>query len=389
MGDEYWLFIMAPDSSSKRRRESDSDDDETAQNWPRFLVMQTSRDDDESLQKLSPFAIALGIKGIAGEPKSVRKISQGLLIEVSKRAHAQNLLKTSTFVSIAVTVTAHRTLNFRKGVIRCRDLAGLSEEDICRELHDQHITNVKRIYVERGTKATDTYILTFNATELPPAVKIGYLNVRVSLYIPNPLRCFKCQMYGHGSNHCNGLERCSKCGENHRLEVCTAGKPHCIHCKTEHAASDRNCPKYVLEKLISKVKYTENISFQEARRRVGATQPSYSSVAQAKIHEISPKPKMVSASTQTNYYWPIDKKSPSIDPPAPLHPTTSPVSQTVPDKSSSNSQRQPRSNTSTAGHHSRSNSCGEPMEVTASIQTKGNDGQSKKPPTSPIKYPKR
>ena len=41
------------------------------QTWPRFLVIGSS--DDESLRKLSPFAIQ---KGLAGEPKSVKKVKE-------------------------------------------------------------------------------------------------------------------------------------------------------------------------------------------------------------------------------------------------------------------------------------------------------------------------
>ena len=44
--------------------------------------MVTDAADNGTLAKLSPFAIAKGIQGLAGEPKMVKKIKQGLLVEV-------------------------------------------------------------------------------------------------------------------------------------------------------------------------------------------------------------------------------------------------------------------------------------------------------------------
>lgn len=47
---------------------------------------------------------------------------------------------------------------------------------------------------------TNTYIFTFALTEMPISIKPGYFNIGVDVYIPNPLRCFKCQWFGHGAN---------------------------------------------------------------------------------------------------------------------------------------------------------------------------------------------
>ena len=50
--------------------------------WPRFLVIGSA--DDETLKTLSPFAIQKGLQGLAGEPKTVKKLRNGsLLVECS------------------------------------------------------------------------------------------------------------------------------------------------------------------------------------------------------------------------------------------------------------------------------------------------------------------
>jgi len=37
----------------------------------------------------------------------------------------------------------------------------------------------------------------------------GNIRLDVELYIPNPLRCYKCQKYGHDSNTCPALRSVS------------------------------------------------------------------------------------------------------------------------------------------------------------------------------------
>ena len=59
----------------------------------------------------------------------------------------------------------------------------MDEEDIQHELANQQVIHVKRIFIDRGTKATNMYILTFGTVELPASIKAGYINIRVMEYI--------------------------------------------------------------------------------------------------------------------------------------------------------------------------------------------------------------
>ena len=304
VGGETKSFPMA---STKRKRESDSDNETNDDYFPRFLVLQDTKD-SSGLLNLSPFAIAKGLQGLAGEPKSVKKTTIGIVVEVVKKSHADNLLKSTSIANIPIQVSEHRTLNTCKGVIRCRDLAGLSDEDIANELSDQKVTLVKRILIERGTKPTNTFIVTFKGSDVPSSLKIGYMNIRVDAYIPNPLRCFKCQEYGHGSAKCKGKERCSRCGQGHPVTECNE-KPFCVHCSTDHSASDKTCPRYKKEKEILYIKHKENISFPEARKRVEATSPLHSSYAAVTKVKMTTK---VTIEVQTDLTWPTGRDQPCL-----------------------------------------------------------------------------
>ena len=63
-------------------------------------------------------------------------------------------------------------------------------------------------------------MITFEEKELPDKVFIGFMCYDVKLYIPPPLRCYKCQRFGHVAAVCKGKMRCSKCGGEHEYEDC-------------------------------------------------------------------------------------------------------------------------------------------------------------------------
>ena len=222
--------------STKRLRpdDSDSDNDIEHQNltWPRFVVIESVHEGD--LAKLSPFAISKGINGLAGEPKTLKRLRSGAyLVEVTRKSHSDNLLKSTTLAMVPIRVTPHRTLNSKKGVVWCREFDMMSEDELKAELSSQQVTEVKRISVTRAGKKekTHTYILTFGSPYLPAEIKAGYMKVSVKSYIPNPMRCFKCQRFGHHRDKCKSLEVCERCGNaDHSKEHCEVD-PVCTNCK--------------------------------------------------------------------------------------------------------------------------------------------------------------
>ncbi|XP_023210492.1 uncharacterized protein LOC111613378 [Centruroides sculpturatus] len=101
----------------------------------------------------------------------------------------------------------------------------------------------------------------------------GYLRCPVRPYIPNPLRCFKCQRFGHSQTSCRGKSLCAQCGiEGHDSTECKS-TPHCVNCKDAHPSYSRKCPAWQREKEIQRVKTVKNVSYPEARRMVTPSAP--------------------------------------------------------------------------------------------------------------------
>jgi hypothetical protein len=235
--------------------------------WPRFLVME-SVNQDQPLSKVSPFVIEKAMKGICNAV-NVKKLRSGvLLIEVSRPEQATNLLKQTQFANIPVRVTPHRTMNSCKGVIRDRELADLDTSELVDNLKIVGVTDARNIMQNRNGNRTKTaaVILTFARPILPTSIKAGYSIIKVEPYIPNPLRCFTCQGYGHHQATCRRAKICARCGKpDHGTETCTIA-PCCANCKGDHPAYATSCPKWREEKEICKAKVTYNVSFPEARR---------------------------------------------------------------------------------------------------------------------------
>ncbi|KAF0298468.1 Nucleic-acid-binding protein from mobile element jockey [Amphibalanus amphitrite] len=133
---------------------------------------------------------------------------------------------------------------------------------------------------KRGTVSTNNIILTFDSTDLPSEIRVGYVKVRVRPFVPAPMRCFRCQRFGHTKDNCRGRPTCSKCAsQDHTDETCDSETPRCVNCgegQTPHSAYDRSCPAYVKEKEIMTIKATRNLSFKEAREVYNQSHPKTS-----------------------------------------------------------------------------------------------------------------
>ena len=153
---------------------------------------------------------------------------------------------------------------------------------------------------------------TFNSPTLPRSIKAGFLNIPVEHFIPNPLRCFKCQRFGHHKDKCRREAVCARCGQAEHGESASCTNPcHCINCNGSHSAFDRTCPKWIVEKEVQHVKTINGLSFPEARKLVESrvptvpSGPSYANAAKV----VEPKKQSVSVTTQTDITWPHDAKN--------------------------------------------------------------------------------
>ena len=262
---------------------------------PRFLLIHSEQ--EETISSLSPFLLHKTIMSLTGEPKSIKTLRSGdLLIQCAKESHEKTLLQIKTFCNLKCSVKPHSSLNTSKGIVRCPALSKVTTEHIIEFMGEQGVTDVRRITVRRDgiLKPTKTFVLTFNTPILPTVVKIGFIQVKVDVYVPNPLRCYNCQVFGHHENKCGRHPVCCNCAQPEHCASGQCDKPaKFVNCSGDHPANSKECPQWEKEKQILKIKCEQNISFPEARKQ-------YEQFNGAKTYASAVKPDTCIKSTQTD-----------------------------------------------------------------------------------------
>nr|XP_042902463.1 uncharacterized protein LOC122270162 [Parasteatoda tepidariorum] len=239
----------------------------------KFLILSST---EKKLSSMSPFLVQKSLETHIGNPKNVRQMPSGdLLVETNSEKQSASLLKLHQLGNVNITVTPHNTLNISKGVISDNSLQSLPTSEIIEGLSSQGVIDARHITIKKGTEifTTQHLILTFNNPDLPTDIKAGYKNCKVRPYIPNPLRCFKCQKFGHATNNCRGKETCSRCGQTgHTYQSCSSPEK-CVNCNEPHSANSRRCSKWKQEKQILNIKVMQNLSYYEAKTKFLSSQP--------------------------------------------------------------------------------------------------------------------
>ena len=194
------------------------------------MIEAPEPDHSLSLSKLSPFALGKALQAQIGTLKTVKRLQRGhILVETEKQNYSRMLLGLTQLAGVPVR-SPHRSLNTSRGVIRSRNIADCNTEEIVEELQPQGVTAASIIHVRDGDsrRRTNTVILTFASPQPPKHITAGYFRVPLEPYIPNPLRCYDCQKYGHSSRACKSTALCVHCGESGH---------EAAHCKNQTSAS--------------------------------------------------------------------------------------------------------------------------------------------------------
>ncbi|XP_064462041.1 uncharacterized protein LOC135372332 [Ornithodoros turicata] len=247
---------------------------------------------------MSPFFIEKAVASLSKNVTEIKRMRSGdLLLKCVSERDSKTILNATEMMGHKISASLHKTLNTCRGVISLSELIDVPAEDILVNLKDQQVIDVRKIKIRRNNEyiTTRNVILTFDTPVLPEKLKVGYLTTDVRPYIPNPLRCFKCNRFGHAAGACTGRPCCARCGqEGHETKECDRAE-HCVNCSENHPSYSRSCPKWKAEKEVLHLKVTLNISYIEARKRVSPFLFGNKSYAD----KAKEKPRMITRATQT------------------------------------------------------------------------------------------
>lgn len=265
-----------------------------------YLLIQPT-DPTLPLKSISPFTIHrfIGQALPEGIPFPNLKIlrSGDIQIELTSTDQAPPLLALSSIRShttdIPLTVIPHPTLNFSRKVLRSREIAHCSADELLQELRPLNVIDVKKLTRDTSTRPTTAFLLVFATRHPPDHVLLLHQRFPLTPYYPSPLRCYRCQKYGH-SAPCSHSAVCPNCAESHDgthdEKNCTL-PIKCAACDSpDHTVRSSVCPKYLSEQRAVRHSYREKITVPEARRalRHPPQANSYSAALQRSQPEIFP-----------------------------------------------------------------------------------------------------
>lgn len=235
---------------------------------PRFLVASTIPPKDASkhipLAAHNVFQIGRGIDHISPNYLDISEMKSGdLLIKVADKKTAEKFIRATHIDCVPVKITLHQALNSSQGKVFCERIINLPEEEIIK--WTKHVIGVRKITKKEGDKfvPTGAAILTFDLVKCPKKTKIGWQRVTVKNYIPNPMRCVKCQKLGHTKNRCHAMEKCRECAYPPPHDSCS--RKYCVNCEIDtHTSYDSECPSYWKYKSVNNIRIKNRCTNREA-----------------------------------------------------------------------------------------------------------------------------
>lgn len=222
----------------------------------------------------SPIQLTKALYKEIGEVRCAKKLRNGcLLVSCKDEAQQKKAIKVNKINGKKVKCSEVYDRKLIRGVITGIPVSE-SLNNVIEGITNAKIKEAKRLKTRWNGAICDSLsiMLTFDETKLHDKVFIGYMSYEVKMYIPPPVRCYKCQKYGHIAAICKGKMRCSKCSGEHEYGQCDKeAKLKCCNCGGEHSSAYRGCEVNKRMQEIQRIKVTQGISYAEATKKVRPT----------------------------------------------------------------------------------------------------------------------
>ena len=233
---------------------------------------------DTNITSLNKVKVQSELTRIVGRRIRISQAGQSLRISCISEAERRAVRSQSTIVGYEVHYSepyskVKENNNMIKGIIFGVD-ADTTDEELCEETGALSAKRIIKRY--NGNYVKTAQVLLVFESRLPPYVSVGYKRHKVSNYIPDPIRCLRCQRWGHKANSGNGKEKCAICSKQHNARECPEKekeneqrKLKCTNCGGSHAASYQGCAKFKIAKEVTKIQFNSGtkMTYAEATKK--------------------------------------------------------------------------------------------------------------------------
>lgn len=270
------------DSEREFRRSTmgrmDEDESDLESDKESFLYIKGKETD---ITHVSAFRAMHQIEDALRRKPTVTKVNRCLRVTCQTHEEKIRLKELRYIVGHAVEVTepfsnATRATQSNRGII-----FGIDDDVTDDEISMEIGIRAERIIKRRGeTRIPTAQVILHVEGPLPEFVRFGWKRHRVSVYIPPPTRCYRCQRFGHIAGNCGSRkDRCPICAGPHPYQECqikdthrSENKASCPNCRGPHPASYQGCPAYKQAKICKKIQTNEGISYAAAVKKHKADQ---------------------------------------------------------------------------------------------------------------------
>lgn len=278
-GDKRSRMSDKKDKGNKRVRNENEEDtgSEEEQEIPQkernenyVVIIRFNEKNQESMKKVNPFMLTTTLAKKIGEIEYAKILNDGnLMVRCADAMQMEKALKVKEIGKCKVENTGRVGARREDGCIGV--ITGVpmnvSMEELKKNIKGGKVLNVQRLKTtkEGVMRESETVSIEFEGENIPKKVFLGFMSYPVRMYIPKPMRCFKCQRFGHTAKNCNRQRRCARCGGDHEYGKCGIGiPPKCCSCGGAHNVAYGGCEIMRRETKIQKIRVERRITYADA-----------------------------------------------------------------------------------------------------------------------------